>query len=79
MVGLLPSPSRVVTYALVPTVNVVFTPFTVGTNAYVTTLDGEGNNPTIQMLLIGDVVVPAPGAAALIGLAGLVVGRRRRN
>ena len=57
----------------------VNTTFTVGTNAYVTTLDGEGNNPTIQMLLIGDVVVPAPGAAALIGLACLVVGRRRRN
>ena len=57
----------------------VNTTFTVGTNNYATTLDGEGNNPTIQMLLIGDVVVPAPGAAALIGLAGLVVGRRRRN
>jgi len=57
----------------------VNTTFTVGTNAYVTTLDGEGNNPTIQMLLIGDVVVPAPGAAAVIGLAGLVIGRRRRN
>ena len=57
----------------------VNTTFTVGTNAYVTTLDGEGNNPTIQMLVIGDVVVPAPGAAALIGLACLVVGRRRRN
>jgi len=57
----------------------VNTTFTVGTNAYVTTPDGEGNNPTIQMMLIGDVVIPAPGAAALIGLAGLVVGRRRRN
>jgi hypothetical protein len=57
----------------------VNTTFTVGTNAYVTTLDGEGNNPTIQMLLIGDVVVPAPGAAALIGLAGLVSSRRRRS
>ncbi len=57
----------------------VNTTFKVGTNAYVTTLDGEGNNPNIQMMLIGDVVVPAPGAAALIGLAGLVVGRRRRN
>ena len=56
-----------------------YTTFTVGTNAYATTLDGEGNNPTIQMLLIGDGVVPAPGAAALIGLAGLVAGRRRRN
>ena len=55
------------------------TTFTVGTNAYVTTLDGEGNNPTIQMMLIGDVVVPSPGAAALIGLAGLVSSRRRRN
>ena len=57
----------------------VNTTFTVGTNAYVTTLDGEGNNPTIQMMLIGDVVVPSPGAAALIGLAGLVASRRRRN
>jgi uncharacterized protein (TIGR03382 family) len=28
--------------------------------------------------LIGDVVVPAPGAVALIGLSGLLVGRRRR-
>jgi len=57
----------------------VNTTFTVGTNEYVTTLDGEGNNPTIQLLLIGDVVVPSPGAAALIGLAGLVSSRRRRN
>ena len=57
----------------------VNTTFTVGTNAYVTTLDGEGNNPTIQMMLIGGVVVPSPGAAALIGLAGLVANRRRRN
>ena len=57
----------------------VNTTFTVGTNAYVTTLDGEGNNPTIQMMLIGDVVVPTPGTAALIGLAGLVSSRRRRN
>ena len=57
----------------------VNTTFTVGTNNYATTVDGEGNNPTIQMLLIGDVVVPSPGAAALIGLAGLVANRRRRN
>ena len=57
----------------------VNTTFTVGTNAYGTTLDGEGNNPTIQMLLIGDVVVPSPGAAALIGLAGLMSSRRRRS
>jgi len=54
------------------------TTFTVNTNAYVTTLDGEGNNPTIQMTLIGD-VVPSPGAVALIGLAGVVAGRRRRG
>ena len=48
------------------------------TNSYVTTRDGEGNNPTIQMTLIGD-VVPSPGAAALIGLADAVRGRRRRG
>ena len=54
------------------------TTFAVNTNAYVTTLDGEGNNPTIQMTLIGD-VVPSPGAVALLGLAGVVAGRRRRG
>jgi MYXO-CTERM domain-containing protein len=54
------------------------TTFAVNTNAYVTTLDGEGNNPTIQMTLIGD-VVPSPGAVALLGLAGVVGGRRRRG
>ena len=54
------------------------TTFAVNTNAYVTTPDGEGNNPTIQMTLIGD-VVPSPGAVALLGLAGLVGARRRRG
>jgi MYXO-CTERM domain-containing protein len=54
------------------------TTFAVNTNAYVTTLDGEGNNPTIQMTLIGE-VVPSPGAVALIGLAGVVAARRRRG
>jgi MYXO-CTERM domain-containing protein len=54
------------------------TTFAVNTNSYVTTLDGEGNNPTIQMTLIGD-VVPSPGAVALLGLAGVVAGRRRRG
>ena len=54
------------------------TTFAVTTNAYVTTPDGEGNNPTIQMTLIGD-VVPSPGAVALMGLAGVVAGRRRRG
>ena len=54
------------------------TTFAVNTNAYVTTLDGEGNNPTIQMTLIGD-VVPSPGAVALMGLAGVVAARRRRG
>ena len=54
------------------------TTFAVSTNAYVTTLDGEGNNPTIQMTLIGE-VVPSPGAVALMGLAGVVGGRRRRG
>jgi MYXO-CTERM domain-containing protein len=54
------------------------TTFAVNTNAYVATLDGEGNNPTIQMTLIGD-VVPGPGAVALMGLAGVVGGRRRRG
>ena len=32
-----------------------------------------------QSLFLNVVAVPAPGAAALIGLAGLVAGRRRRN
>ena len=54
------------------------TTFAVNTNAYVTTPDGEGNNPTIQMTLIGD-VVPSPGAVALLGLAGVVGARRRRG
>ena len=54
------------------------TTFAVNTNAYVTTLDGEGNNPTIQMTLIGE-VVPSPGAVALLGLAGVVGARRRRG
>jgi MYXO-CTERM domain-containing protein len=54
------------------------TTFAVTTNAYVTTADGEGNNPTIQMTLIGD-VVPSPGAVALMGLAGVVGARRRRG
>ena len=54
------------------------TTFAVTTNAYVTTPDGEGNNPTIQMTLIGD-VVPSPGAMALMGLAGVVGARRRRG
>jgi MYXO-CTERM domain-containing protein len=53
------------------------TTFAVTTNEYVTTPDGEGNNPTIQMTLIGD-VVPSPGAVALMGLAGVVGARRRR-
>ena len=53
------------------------TTFAVNTNTYVTTPDGEGNNPTIQMTLIGD-VVPSPGAMALMGLAGVVGARRRR-
>ena len=34
---------------------------------------------TITDLLANGAVVPAPGAAALIGLAGLVASRRRRN
>jgi MYXO-CTERM domain-containing protein len=54
------------------------TTFAVTTNAYVTTADGEGNNPTIQMTLIGE-VVPSPGAVALLGLAGVVGARRRRG
>ena len=54
------------------------TTFAVTTNTYVTTPDGEGNNPTIQMTLIGE-VVPSPGAVALMGLAGVVGARRRRG
>lgn len=56
------------------------TTFEIGTSAYVSTsgVPNEGQDPNIQMTLIGDVVVPAPGAVALIGLSGLLVGRRRR-
>jgi hypothetical protein len=56
------------------------TTFQIGTSAYVSTssVPNEGQDPNIQMTLIGDVVVPAPGAVALIGLSGLLVGRRRR-
>ena len=55
------------------------TTFQIGTSAYVSTsgVPNEGQDPTIHMTLIGD-VVPAPGAVALIGLSGLLVGRRRR-
>ena len=55
------------------------TTFQIGTSAYVSTsgVPNEGQDPTIHMTLIGG-VVPAPGAVALIGLSGLLVGRRRR-
>jgi MYXO-CTERM domain-containing protein len=37
------------------------------------------NTFTMTNLVANGISVPAPGAAALIGLAGLVAGRRRRN
>lgn len=40
---------------------------------------GYENLLSVQASTIGDVVVPSSGAAALIGLAGLVSSRRRRN
>ena len=42
----------------------------------VTHVDGEGN---IDGEIWGTFTVPAPGSVALIGLAGLVSSRRRRN
>jgi len=42
----------------------------------VTHVDGEGN---INGEIWGTFTVPAPGSVALIGLAGLVSSRRRRN
>jgi MYXO-CTERM domain-containing protein len=37
------------------------------------------NTFTMTNLVANGISVPAPGAAALIGLAGLVASRRRRN
>ena len=42
----------------------------------VTHVDGEGN---VDGEISGTFTVPAPGSVALIGLAGLVSSRRRRN
>jgi hypothetical protein len=42
----------------------------------VTHVDGEGN---IDGEISGTFTIPAPGSVALIGLAGLVSSRRRRN
>ena len=54
------------------------------TNTYTTSLTstaGVGNIPSasVDISNFGVYDIPAPGAAALIGLAGLVAGRRRRN
>jgi MYXO-CTERM domain-containing protein len=38
-----------------------------------------GNGSSHTGTLIDFAVVPAPGAAALIGMAGVLAGRRRRN
>ena len=62
----------------VPT-NVVgdFTDFTTITN--ITIGLNDGNNWANSLTISNFGYVPAPGAAALIGLAGLVATRRRRN
>ncbi len=38
-----------------------------------------GDHAFVDGISYGSYAVPAPGAAALIGLAGPVAGRRRRN
>jgi len=40
---------------------------------------GGGGNARLDNLQINGTLVPAPGSVALIGLAGLIAGRRRRN
>jgi len=54
------------------------------TNTYTTALGGSigiGNIPSgsVDISNFGVSNIPAPGAVALIGLAGMVAGRRRRN
>jgi len=40
---------------------------------------GGGGNARVDNLQINGTLIPAPGSVALIGLAGLMAGRRRRN
>jgi len=40
---------------------------------------GGGGNARVDNLQINGTLIPAPGSVALIGLAGLIAGRRRRN
>ncbi|MBM4099433.1 MAG: PEP-CTERM sorting domain-containing protein [Planctomycetes bacterium] len=41
------------------------------------TLGGSGNSNSTDVIM-SNVLVPAPGAVALLGMAGLVGSRRRR-
>ena len=49
-----------------------------GTVIKVIGVGGAGNNRWDNIQINAD-AVPAPGSIALVGLAGLVAGRRRRN
>ena len=51
-----------------------------GGNIYEVNIDGTGLNSILNGFIPGgiDVVVPAPGSLALLGLGGLVAARRRR-
>ena len=55
--------------------------FTNTNQTLLTGATGVGNIPagTLDISSFGVNDIPAPGAAALIGLAGLVASRRRRN
>lgn len=53
------------------------------TNTLIAISGGQGQSALIRKTVVGDTVavtiVPAPGAAALLGLGGLLAARRRRN
>jgi len=54
--------------------NTAFQRADAGTNVYT----GGAGNYRFDMVTVSGTVIPAPGAAALLGLAGLTVARRRR-
>jgi len=54
--------------------NTAFQRADAGTNVYT----GGAGNYRFDMVTVSGTLIPAPAAAALLGLAGLMAGRRRR-